>query len=216
MTAGSPTRGRAARLALAGLGVAGVLLARRASLRWGATDSELATGLPGDDLVPDPRLVATRAITVRAAPADVWPWVVQLGQGRAGFYSYDALENLVGCDIHSSDRIVPAWQGLAVGDEVRLHPDGGLRVEVVEPGRALVLRADDPTGKSPVEFSWAFVLCEGPGGTTRLVVRERYGYAAPWSALLVEPIEWVSLLMTQRMLRGIKQRAEREAGGATD
>lgn len=206
---------RSRRWALAGLGVAGVALARRASLRWGATDSELATGLPGDDLVPDARLVATRAITVRATPADVWPWVVQLGQGRAGFYSYDALENLVGCDIHSSDRIVPAWQGLAVGDEVRLHPDGGLRVEVVEPGRALVLRADDPTGNSPVEFSWAFVLCEGPGGTTRLVVRERYGYAAPWSALLVEPIEWVSLLMTQRMLRGIKQRAEREAGGAT-
>ncbi|MFI2753709.1 SRPBCC family protein [Cellulomonas sp. P22] len=210
------SRGRAARLTLACLGVAvGVVLARRESLRWGATEGEVAAGLPGDDLVPDPQLVATRAISVRTSPAEVWPWIVQMGQGRAGFYSYDLLENLVGCDIHSADRIVPEWQELAVGDEVLLHPDGGLRVEIVDPGRAFVLRGAAPAGSAPApyEFSWAFVLRDAPGGTTRLVVRERYGYTQPWSALLVEPVEWVSLLMSQRMLRGVKQRAELEARG---
>jgi hypothetical protein len=96
--------------------------------------------LPGDELIPHADLTATRAVTVRAPADGVWPWVAQLGQGRGGFYSYDFLENLVGCDIHSADRIVPEWQAVDVGDAVNVYPEVGLIVTQVEPSRALVLR----------------------------------------------------------------------------
>lgn len=81
-----------------------------------------------------PDLTATRAITVRAPASGVWPWIAQLGQGRGGFYSYDFLENLAGCDVHSADRIVPEWQDVVVGDEVRLAPQATLAVACLEQG----------------------------------------------------------------------------------
>jgi hypothetical protein len=131
--------------------------------------------------------------------------------GPGGFYSYDALENLVGCHIHSADQIVPEWQAITVGDQVNLHPEVGLGVAVVEPGRALVLRGGVPMGAvaPPYDFTWAFVLQEQPEGTTRLLVRERYAYTQQWAPLLVEPVAVVAFVMTQRMLRGIRERAER-------
>jgi hypothetical protein len=180
-------------------------------LRWGATDEEVDAFLPGDDVVSDADVTATRAVTVRAAVADVWPWIAQLGQGRGGFYSYDFLENLVGCDMHSADRIVPEWQSIDVGAEVKLHPEVGLVVAMVESGRALVLRGGVPMGSmpAPYDFTWAFVVLERPGGATRLVVRERYGYSRWWAGFIVEPAELISFVMTQRMLRGIRERAER-------
>ena len=113
----------AAGLTAIGAAATYLLLARAGQLRWGTIDAEFDEPLPGDDLIPSPNLVATRAITVRASAEHVWPWLVQLGQGRGGFYSYDFLENLVGCDIHSADRIVPEWQEAVVGDEVKLHPE---------------------------------------------------------------------------------------------
>lgn len=185
------------------------LVARRWYLRWGATGEEVRTALPGDRLVSDADLTATRAITIRTAAAQVWPWLAQLGQGRGGFYSYDRLENLVGRGIHSADRVVPKWQSIEVGDDVRLHPDVGLLVVQAQPGRVLVLRGGVPIGgvPAPYDFTWAF-LREGLDGTTRLVVRERYSYSRWWSALLVEPVELVSAVMSQRMLRGIRDRAE--------
>jgi hypothetical protein len=100
--------------------------------------------LPGDELMPDADLTATRAVTVEAGADAVWPWIAQLGQGRGGFYSYDLIENLVGCEIHSADRIVPEWQSIDVGDEVNLHPEVGLIAAGVAPGRALVLRGGVP------------------------------------------------------------------------
>ena len=143
-------RAAAAGAAVIGTAVAGYIrLVRRWQLRWGATDEECDTALPGDDLIANPDLVATRAITVPAAADQVWPWIAQLGQGRGGFYSYDALENLVGCHIHSADQIVPEWQDINVGDQVKLHPEVGLGVAVVEPGRALVLRGGVPMGRLP-------------------------------------------------------------------
>jgi hypothetical protein len=165
--------------------------------------------LPGDELVPHADLTATRAVTVTAAPGGVWPWIAQLGQGRGGFYSYDFLENLVGCDIHSADRIVPEWQPIDVGDEVNLYPEVGLIVARVEAGRALVLRGEMPMAhtRSPYDFTWAFVLRAQADETTRLLVRERYGYSRRWAPLLVEPVEFISFVMSQRMLRGIKERA---------
>jgi len=119
--------------------------------------------LPGDDLMPRADLTATRAITVHAAPERVWPWLAQLGQGRGGFYTYDFLENLVGLDMHSADKIIPEWQDIEVGDEVRLYPKGGMVAEVVQPDRALVLRGGMPLGaaSAPFDFSWAFVSPEG-------------------------------------------------------
>ena len=113
---------------------ASALFARRGYLRWGATAQEALEELPGDDLTPLAGLVATRAITVLAPAASVWPWIAQLGQGRGGLYSYDFLENLVGCDMHSADHIVAEWQNVAVGDELRLHPEVPLEVVAVEPG----------------------------------------------------------------------------------
>src|ERR1700719_1900264 len=116
-----------------------VVVGRARQLRWGATDQECEALLPGDDLIANADITATRAITIRVAADQVWPWIAQLGQGRGGFYSYDFLENLVGCDIHSSDRIVPEWQDIVVGDEVRLAPQLGLAVASVEQRRSLVL-----------------------------------------------------------------------------
>ena len=179
--------------------------------RWGATDDEVNRTLPGDDLISPADLTATRAITIHATAAQVWPWIAQLGQGRGGFYSYDFLENLVGCDIHSADRIVPEWQRIDIGAQVKLAPQVALSVALVVPARALVLRGGIPMGNTPppYHFTWAFVLREAANRTSRLVVRERYRYTRRWAPLLVEPVQFVSLLMTQRMLRGIKQRAER-------
>lgn len=93
-----------------------IFLARPRLLRWGATDQEVDGLLPGDDLIPNADVTATRAITISASADQVWPWIAQLGQGRGGFYSCDFLENLIGADIHSADRIVPELQGIDVGD----------------------------------------------------------------------------------------------------
>lgn len=191
--------------------------ARAWMLRWGATTAEVTGAVPGDDLLPGADLVSTRAITIGARAEDVWGWIAQLGQGRGGFYSYDGLENLVGCNIHSSGTIVPAWQDVAVGDAVHLHPEVALTVVRVEPGRSLVLQGAVPVGGAdsaappPYDFTWAFTLLDGPegsDGSTRLVVRERYAYLRRSAALIVEPVSAVSWFMSRRMLRGIKERAE--------
>jgi hypothetical protein len=181
-------------------------------LDWGATTEERTAALPGDELVPEPHLVATRAITVHATADAVWPWLAQMGQGRGGLYSYDALENLVGCEIHSADRIVAEWQQPEVGDEFRLAPEVALELARLDPGRALVVRGAVPLpGQSapPFDFSWAFVLDRRADGATRLLVRERYRYTRRWTALLVEPVQPISFVMSEKMLRGVRDRAER-------
>ena len=197
----------------AGAAAAYIFLARPRQLRWGATDQESGGALPGDYLIGDPDLTATRAITVHTSAEWVWPWIAQLGQGRGGLYTYDWIENLIGCDIHSADRIVAEWQDVRVGDEVKLAPEVALAVAAVEPGRSLVLRGGIPTWDTspPYDFTWAFVLREQPEGTTRLLVRERYAYARRWAPLIIEPVQVVSFVMSQKMLRGIRDRAEGDA-----
>ncbi|MDO8106454.1 SRPBCC family protein [Isoptericola sp. b441] len=187
----------------------------RRQLTWGSTPPEQVTSLPGDGLVPLADLAATRAIDVAAPPEAVFPWLVQLGQGRGGFYSYDALENLAGLGIHSADRIEERWQDLAVGDQVHLAEDFALDVAICDPPHALVLHGQSPADPDdadpvPFTFSWAFVLRPTESGC-RLVVRERYAYQAGWVGRLVVPVSWVSFLMTERMLRGIRDRAESAA-----
>ena len=165
-------------VSIAGAATAYFLLARPRQLRWGATDEEANGLLVGDDLISRPDLTATRGITVHASPGRVWPWIAQLGQGRGGFYSYDFLENIVGCDIHSADRVVPEWQQVEVGDEVKIHPEVALTVAVLDPGRSLVLHGGIPMGDTPSPFdhTWAFVLTEGDGGglDTNIEVRDLY------------------------------------------
>lgn len=186
-------------------------VARAKMLRWGATDAEVSASLPGDEVVENANLVATRAITIEASADVTWQWLVQIGQERGGFYSYEWLENLVGCDIHTAHEINPVWQTLEPGDEVRLHPKGGLIVASIERGRSLVLAGGVPKRNSappPYDFSWAFVLEEEGDGTTRLIVRERYGYQKWWTGVLVEPLAAMSFVMSEKMLRGIRDRAE--------
>ncbi len=183
---------------------------RRRMLRAGATTEEASARLPGDDLL-DADLVATRAVTIDAPPEQVWPWIVQIGQGRAGFYSYDALENLAGSNIHSATTIVPEWQHVSIGDVVHLHPQLALEVARVDPPHAFVIRSapTTPTAKPPpYDFTWAFVLIAQPGGGTRLIVRERYRYTTKPAPLVAEPAAAASFVMTQRMLRGIRTRVE--------
>jgi hypothetical protein len=106
--------------------------------RWGVEPGAAGAVLPGDGLVEDPTVIDTRTIEIDAAPQDVWPWLVQMGYGRAGWYSYDQLDQKG----RSADEIVPEWQGLAVGDTVPTHPGGGFAVKILEPARALVLYVD--------------------------------------------------------------------------
>ena len=214
--------GRGMRRALAGASVAAavtlsLVTLRWSYLRWGAVDHETVEPLPGDDLIPTPGLVATRAITIEAPPARVWPWVAQLGQGRGGFYSYDWLENLAGCQIESADRIVPEWQQIAPGDNLRLHPQLALRVAAVDPERALVVDGRPPPGEPgpPYGFTWAFVLRKHPHLATRLIVRERYDYTHPWSPVVVEPLALASALMSHKMLTGIRDRVEGRVSSVT-
>ena len=126
---------------------------RRWCLTWGATDDEADGPLAGDDLLAKPAIVTTRAVQVDAAPAAIWPWLVQMGPGRGGAYTYDWIENLFGLGMHSADEILPEFQDLEVGDAQRLGARGPvLRVAVLEPRRALVLRSDDGN------WVWAFAL----------------------------------------------------------
>lgn len=205
---------------LIGLGTAGaaataayVWLIRPWHTRWGATPEETARPLPGDELVPQPKQTSTRAITIQASTAEVWPWLVQMGQGRGGLYSYEGLENLLGCHIHNTDRILPEFQQLSVGDRVQLGPAGYpfYTVAVIEPQRALVLRAGDPKHEpAPIEESWTFYLEEITPGATRLIVRDRRSYQPTLAdfitwRVITEPLHFI---MERRMLWGIKERAE--------
>jgi hypothetical protein len=204
-------RGRRAALALLAAGAGfGAVSANRWQLRWGATPAEEGRPLPGDALVPMPRLEATRAIGVDAPPVAVWPWIAQLGWGRGGFYSYDWLENLFGLGIHSAPAVMPGFQGITKGQAVHLAEPVALVAAVVEPDRALVLFGDGLDGGPGFgfAFSWAFTLePEGPLGT-RLVVRERYSWDSPAVGAGIRAVSLVSFAMTQKMLRGIRDRAE--------
>lgn len=182
--------------------------------RWGASDEEVAAALPGDSLVPGARLCSTRAIEIAAPTLSVWPWLVQLGQGRGGLYSYAGLENLAGCRIVNADEILPEHQRLAVGDEIRMGPAGYpvFRVVDLAPERHLVLQALDPKTGAPGDMSWVFVLRPTAAGC-RLVVRGRLRVGAEvaqfviWRAI-TDPLWFV---MERRMLLGIRARAERVA-----
>jgi hypothetical protein len=200
--------------------------------RWGATSAEAERRLPGDELVPRPKMKATRAITIQAPPAAVWPWLLQFGLKRGGWYSYDFLEAMSGAagfiDGHSTWRIIPELQKLKVGDRIWMHPRiMPLTVSALEPERALVFhtRIDLETKaffelgeEMPARYvnsNWVFFLERSGKKTTRLLVRSRLDYnpnpmnTIAWR-VFTDPISFV---MERRMLLGIKQRAEALAKG---
>ena len=193
-------------LAVAGAGAvtAYVCGIRPWHLRWGATEEESSQPLIGDELAPNPKLRATHAITINAPVDDVWPWLVQMGQTRGGFYSYTWLENLVGCHMRNADEIVPEWQELKVGDSVWLHPKAPpVEVAALDPGRAIVLKG------------WgAFVLQPIDERTTRLIVRSQGDYNPDLRNFVFNFLLWrivfepAHFIMERKMLLGIKERAE--------
>lgn len=183
-------------------------------LRWGATDAELTESLPGDDVKPDAEIQTTHAITINAPAADVWKWLVQIGQGRGGFYSYDWLENLFCLEIHNTDKINAKWQELRIGDFVRSantewfggkYKDlTGWFVVEMEKDRALVLRDEIENG------SWGFILKPIDENQTRLIARVS-GNKPPNLPMKIfnygffEPAHFI---MERKMLLTLKQRAE--------
>ena len=140
---------------------------RRPILNWGATNAEAHARLPGDELLEDADGVATRAITIDAPASAVWPWIAQMGPSpRGGAYTYDWIENLLGLDMHSADRVLPEYQHPQVGDTLG-YGKNRMRFERVEPERVLATRSEDGN------WVWSFVLDEHDG-KTRLISRNRF------------------------------------------
>lgn len=199
--------------AVAGAAVAGVVawFASGRHLELGANAQESVEILPGDELVPDATLTATRAIDIDAPVDYVWPWIAQLGQDKAGFYSHSWLENLAGSDVTNAGRIVPQWQHPQVGDAFPLHPNIALRVALVDEPHALVVCSPQPEGANPpsFDFGWAFVVrAHESGRGSRLLVRERYRARGAGGGYAVQAAAAASTPMTLSMLRGIRGRAE--------
>jgi hypothetical protein len=199
--------------------VAAGLHAVHARRNWGATPEEVHTRLPGDDLVAEPADETTLGVSVHAPAAEVWRWLVQIGQDRGGMYSYDWLENLVGLDIHTTHGIRDEWQHLDVGDRIVVVPEGyrpmpagyAFRVARVDPPRALVLRQAPP--EHPWNGVWSFhVVPDGPH-RCRLLSRSRTERPTQLGLRVATRIgEPVTLVMTRRMLHGIRRRAESGSG----
>jgi hypothetical protein len=197
-------------------------------LGWGASRQERRQPLPGDDLVAA-RWQTTRGITISAPADQVWPWLVQMGYGRGGWYSYEWLERLIGAGDFagggSARRVLPELQQLALGDTVALSPAGGLTVEVLDPARALVLHyrmnllTAAPAGdgdRAVLDWTWAFALTPVNEASCRLLARVRADYRPRWLRLLMPfLLEPVHFIMERKMLRTIERQARRATEGAS-
>lgn len=198
--------------------VAFLAAARPWYLNWGATDEERRRVLPGDEILANPAAPQTRAITIGAPVERVWPWLAQLGQDRGGFYSYDLLENLVGCEMPTRDHLRPDRQSWELGDKLWMYPPrkaGGIgfaTLRAMVPGRALAFgtrRVGTPAG-AVEDGVWSFAVEPVDAGATRLLVRGQGEVARGWLGTafdrsIFEPLHFV---MERRMMIGIKQLAE--------
>jgi hypothetical protein len=220
------------------LALAATVAIHRLARRSGVTGSELRESLPGDDVLPEPKVEWTRATTISAPRDKVWPWIVQMGFGRGGWYTSEAFDRIVWrIDNPSSDVILPQWQHPEVGDII---PDGPgfaayFRVTQIDDGEAIVYRSIrhpyrghpvDPhdasalkcleqglvDGSLYLDFSWVFVLRAIDPGSTRLIVRTRASYERRWLWLTEVPLGLVDLLHVSMMFRGITRRAEGHRG----
>ncbi len=175
---------------------------RKSILSWGATDEETSARLPGDELLEHADGVSTRAIDIDAPPASVWPWLAQMGPApRGGAYTYDWIENLLGLNMHSTERVLAEFQHPQVGQTFSLGSNR-MRMDRVEPERVLAWRSEDGN------WVWTFVLEPRDGGT-RLISRNRFRLPNLVARIGMLPMEPGSLVMERKMLHGIKQRAER-------
>jgi hypothetical protein len=183
--------------------VLGYLLIRPFHLRWGASDADVTRTMPGDMQAVD--ATWTRVIDIAATPEQIWPWVAQWGQGRGGWYSYDWLENLLGFQIHTADRVLPEYQHPTIGDSICLMPGFCGQVFIVEPGRFLGWQIAPPNGA----VAWTFIIGIYPqdSGQTRVIIRESIAEGAlPAAALAaLEPADEV---MEIKALYTLKDRAE--------
>ncbi len=195
-------------------------------LTWGASAEEVSHAYPGDELIPDPGGGEfTMATTLPAPPEKVWPWLVQMGGERAGFYSWDRLDH---GGKPSADRIVPEWQSLQVGQRLNTEPSGQnwMTVELLEPNRTLVLRSNfelpsghsfdprsGPKSRVFLDGIWGFYLRSAPGGKTRLIAHtrgrtSRQPFMTPFSLLLGEPVHFI---MQTRQFHGLRSRVSAQA-----
>ena len=173
-------------------------------LRWGADEGEIARAFPGDDRIDDPNLVSTRAVSVAAEARDIWPWLVQMGDGRGGLYSFDRLDMLFGY-LHapSASVVLPQHQDLEVGDVIPLGRGPDWPVVVLDRERALVV---EPAGTA---ITWCWLIVRTGNGHARLVSRVRLGIGNPLLLWLLAPaIDLPWFVMERQMLRGIARRAE--------
>ena len=198
-------------LGLLGLGLVAWLTIRLLTPRldrWGASEAEVAATYPGDELVPQPKSFVNRAVTVRARPEHIYPWLRQLGADRGGLYSYTGFEKLIGCPLQNADRIHPEWQALAVGDSVKMCPHDPAPppyiVAQIIPDRALVMGHQEQ-GKW-VDL-WQFILTPQPDGTTRLLLRTRTMMVGGFWDVIHPGV----FIMERGLLLGVKSRAERLA-----
>ena len=170
-------------------------------LHWGATAAEANAEFPGDEFMPHADGVSTRAISIAAAPANVYPWLVQIGPSpRGGAYTYDWIENLLGLDFHSTDAILPEYQHPIPGEEIAFGPRT-MAIVRADANQTFVVAASDGN------WVWSFNLVPEPGGT-RLVSRNRYRFASLADIPMMEFMIPGSLVMERRMLHGIRDRAE--------
>jgi hypothetical protein len=183
-------------------------LVRRWHLRWGTTDEEIARPMPLDDEVREPTYVTNRAVTIRALPEEIWPWIAQMGElPRGGFYSYVPVERLLGMRVENADRILPEFQSPAVGDA--LDRAGTMLVKAVEPGRFVVL---GPPPMPDLKVTWTIALYPTGEGSTRLISRVRAWIGpGPKGLLLFLILDPGQFLMERKMLLEIKKRAESAA-----
>jgi hypothetical protein len=190
---------------------------------WQATAEECTEALPGDDLVPEARGSSTHGVTIRATAANVWPWLVQMGCDRAGFYSYDRLDN---GGRPSANRIVPELQNTAVGDVLPSRPGSRYGFEVLQivPPQLFLLGAflkvpgfsnlpwDGTRPRAYFRLTWLFLLRE-QGDGTRLLVRARGIIRPAWLGLVVNAFMGPAhVVMQRRQLLNLRERVERRAG----
>jgi hypothetical protein len=182
---------------------------RNQILTWGATEAEAASRLPGDELLEHADGVSTRAIEISAPAAAIWPWLAQMGPSpRGGAYTYDWIENLLGLKMHSVDHILAEFQHPKIGDTIGLGSNR-MRLERFESEHVLAWRSEDGN------WVWAFVVEDQDGGT-RLISRNRFRLPTLAARIGMLPMEPGSLVMERKMLRGIKQRAERLASAPSE
>ncbi len=214
--------------------VSGSAVLYRLSWRSGARDGEAFGSLPGDEVLPHPMVEWTRATSIRATPERIWPWLVQMGYGRAGWYTNERIDRIIwGVSARNAERIMPEHQQLAVGNIVADGPDYAayFHVRALEPERAIVYHSIrhprtghpvDPTDPTAVEalerrlvdtgvyldFSWAFILVPDGPDLSRLIIRTRADYAPKWIGLVRVPLGWVDAFHAHTILRAIRRRVE--------